>query len=149
MASSSFSLILFILQPLQYKSSTPKKTSPCWVITRSLGKLCCCASALLVNLLSLGLPDENVFCRELFVDGTDANGKRVYDKLNGMTCHQCRQKTLGKHTSCSCCNSLQVSALATQFAVPSLPLLPLHTCRLPQTTLLSTNAAYLKLLHCM
>ena len=26
-----------------------------------------------------------------------------------MTCHQCRQKTLGKHTSCSCCNSLQVT----------------------------------------
>ncbi|DBB01870.1 hypothetical protein WJX77_007017 [Trebouxia sp. C0004] len=44
---------------------------------------------------------------ELFVDGTDATGKRVYDKLNGMTCHQCRQKTLGKHTICSCCNSLQ------------------------------------------
>ena len=62
----------------------------------------------------LGLPDESAACRELFVDGTDATGKRVYDKLNGMTCHQCRQKTLGKHTSCSCCNSLQVSALATQ-----------------------------------
>ncbi|KAL3135633.1 hypothetical protein ABBQ38_006114 [Trebouxia sp. C0009 RCD-2024] len=46
-------------------------------------------------------------CWELFVDGTDASGKRVYDKVNGMTCHQCRQKTLGKHTTCSCCNSLQ------------------------------------------
>jgi len=62
----------------------------------------------------LNLRDKNVFCRELFVDGTDATGKRVYDKLNGMTCHQCRQKTLGKHTSCSCCNSLQVSALAAR-----------------------------------
>jgi len=97
----------------------------------------------------LNLRDKNVFCRELFVDGTDATGKRVYDKLNGMTCHQCRQKTLGKHTSCSCCNSLQVSALATQFAVPSLPSLPFYTCRLPQTTLLLTNAVYLKLLRCM
>lgn len=32
-----------------------------------------------------------------------------------MTCHQCRQKTLGKHTSCSCCNSLQacITSLTT------------------------------------
>eukprot|EP00891_Asterochloris_glomerata_P008819 jgi/Astpho2/8819/fgenesh1_pg.00129_%23_17_t len=45
---------------------------------------------------------------ELFVDGYDpSTGKRVYDKVNGMTCHQCRQKTLGHHTSCSSCSSLQ------------------------------------------
>lgn len=44
---------------------------------------------------------------ELFVDGYDAHGNRVYDKAAGMTCHQCRQKTLGKRTSCSSCGSLQ------------------------------------------
>eukprot|EP00884_Botryococcus_braunii_P007179 jgi/Botrbrau1/16462/Bobra.0142s0057.1 len=43
---------------------------------------------------------------ELFVDGYE-NGVRVYDKVSGKTCHQCRQKTLGRHTSCSHCNSLQ------------------------------------------
>eukprot|EP00887_Chlorella_sp_A99_P006806 scaffold2.g6806.t1 len=44
---------------------------------------------------------------ELFVDGYDAQGNRIYDKVNGQTCHQCRQKTLGKRTSCSQCQSLQ------------------------------------------
>ncbi|KAK9823588.1 hypothetical protein WJX72_004050 [[Myrmecia] bisecta] len=43
----------------------------------------------------------------LFVDGYDASGNRIYDKVNGKTCHQCRQKTLGLHTSCSDCQSLQ------------------------------------------
>jgi hypothetical protein len=43
---------------------------------------------------------------ELFVDGYDANGNRIYDKVNGQTCHQCRQKTLGKRTCCSGCESL-------------------------------------------
>jgi predicted amidophosphoribosyltransferase len=47
--------------------------------------------------------------RELFVDGYDAAGNRIYDKVNGLTCHQCRQKTLGKRTSCSGCGSLQVT----------------------------------------
>lgn len=63
----------------------------------------------------------NLSClsRELFVDGTDASGKRVYDKVNGMTCHQCRQKTLGKHTTCSCCNSLQVTATHPCAQLPS------------------------------
>jgi hypothetical protein len=46
--------------------------------------------------------------RELFQDGYDAQGNRVYDKVNGLTCHQCRQKTLGKRTSCAGCHSLQV-----------------------------------------
>ncbi|KAL4423864.1 hypothetical protein ABPG75_001165 [Micractinium tetrahymenae] len=44
---------------------------------------------------------------ELFVDGYNSNGERIYDKVNGQTCHQCRQKTLGKRTSCSGCGSLQ------------------------------------------
>lgn len=44
---------------------------------------------------------------ELFVDGYDAQGNRIYDKAAGLTCHQCRQKTLGKRTSCSTCQSLQ------------------------------------------
>jgi hypothetical protein len=49
--------------------------------------------------------------RELFVDGYDETGNRIYDKVNGMTCHQCRQKTLGRHTTCSECNSLHVRLL--------------------------------------
>ncbi|CAM8949041.1 unnamed protein product [Rhodiola kirilowii] len=40
----------------------------------------------------------------LAVDGYK-NGKRVYDQLNGKSCHQCRQKTLGQHTNCTKCNS--------------------------------------------
>lgn len=47
-------------------------------------------------------------CRELFVDGYDALGNRIYDKVEGQTCHQCRQKTMGKRTSCSKCQSLSV-----------------------------------------
>ena len=47
--------------------------------------------------------------RELFKDGYGTDGNRVYDKVNGMTCHQCRQKTLGRHTSCSECQTLHVS----------------------------------------
>jgi len=48
--------------------------------------------------------------RELFVDGYDPENpqKRIYDRLNGRTCHQCRQKTLGKRTDCSECHSLTV-----------------------------------------
>ena len=42
----------------------------------------------------------------LFQDGYDSKGNRVYDKAAGMTCHQCRQKTLGKRTACSLCKSL-------------------------------------------
>ncbi|ANM67996.1 Zinc-finger domain of monoamine-oxidase A repressor R1 [Arabidopsis thaliana] len=41
---------------------------------------------------------------ELFVDGCDKNGKRIYDPVRGKCCHQCRQKTLGYHTQCSQCN---------------------------------------------
>ncbi|KAK9833126.1 hypothetical protein WJX74_007989 [Apatococcus lobatus] len=43
---------------------------------------------------------------DLFVDGYDAAGQRVYDKIEGKTCHQCRQKTICKHTSCSSCELL-------------------------------------------
>ncbi|KAL5708121.1 hypothetical protein ACHQM5_018949 [Ranunculus cassubicifolius] len=32
------------------------------------------------------------------------DGRRVYDQVNGKTCHQCRQKTLGHRTSCIQCN---------------------------------------------
>ena len=46
--------------------------------------------------------------RELFKDGFGADGKRIYCQINGVTCHQCRQKTLGHHTSCSKCESKRV-----------------------------------------
>ena len=52
-----------------------------------------------------------VLRRTLFEDGYDAAGNRVYDKVNGLTCHQCRQKTLGKRTCCAGCESLQVPGL--------------------------------------
>eukprot|EP00892_Ulva_mutabilis_P010435 jgi/Ulvmu1/7764/UM039_0072.1 len=43
----------------------------------------------------------------LFKDGYCAHtGKRIYDKVDGVTCHQCRQKTLGARTSCSRCHTL-------------------------------------------
>ena len=42
------------------------------------------------------------------MDGYDASGNRVYDKVAGQTCHQCRQKTLGRHTACSECQTLHV-----------------------------------------
>lgn len=43
----------------------------------------------------------------LFVDGYDKAGNRVYDQGRGATCHQCRQKTICKHTRCSHCQSLK------------------------------------------
>ncbi|CAH9119683.1 unnamed protein product [Cuscuta europaea] len=42
----------------------------------------------------------------LFVDGYGTDGKRIYDPVEGITCHQCRQKTLGLRTHCSKCNML-------------------------------------------
>lgn len=42
------------------------------------------------------------------MDGYDAAGNRIYDKVSGQTCHQCRQKTLGKRTCCAGCESLTV-----------------------------------------
>ena len=44
---------------------------------------------------------------ELFVDGYDhASGQRLYDSVRGVTCHQCRQKTLGTHSQCDRCGRL-------------------------------------------
>ncbi|XP_073293403.1 uncharacterized protein [Primulina huaijiensis] len=39
----------------------------------------------------------------LYVDGYDEDGQRIYDHVEGKSCHQCRQKTLGHHTECSKC----------------------------------------------
>ncbi|KAF7840891.1 cell division cycle-associated 7-like protein [Senna tora] len=44
---------------------------------------------------------------ELYVDGFDEDGNRIYDANKGQTCHQCRQKTLGLHTYCGKCELLQ------------------------------------------
>ena len=54
-------------------------------------------------------PEIELTDRTLFVDGYDSNGERIYDRLNGLTCHQCRQKTIGLRTKCACCDSLKVS----------------------------------------
>ncbi|KAL3616468.1 hypothetical protein CASFOL_039858 [Castilleja foliolosa] len=43
----------------------------------------------------------------LFVDGYGKDGKRIYDSVQGKTCHQCRQKTLGHRTHCSTCSLVQ------------------------------------------
>ena len=43
----------------------------------------------------------------LFVDGYDAKGNRIYDPVRGATCHQCRQKTVCRHTSCGGCGELR------------------------------------------
>ncbi|KAK9678589.1 hypothetical protein RND81_11G221700 [Saponaria officinalis] len=42
-----------------------------------------------------------------FVDGYAADGTRIYDSVQGKTCHQCRQKTLGQRTRCCKCNLVQ------------------------------------------
>ncbi|XP_074563076.1 uncharacterized protein LOC141819729 [Curcuma longa] len=39
--------------------------------------------------------------------GFGKDGRRIYDPINGKTCHQCRQKTLDHHTHCSKCQLLQ------------------------------------------
>ncbi|AES94795.2 putative Zinc-finger domain of monoamine-oxidase A repressor R1 [Medicago truncatula] len=41
---------------------------------------------------------------ELFVDGVGKDGKRIYDSVQGKSCHQCRQKTLGYRTRCCECH---------------------------------------------
>lgn len=56
--------------------------------------------------------------RTLFEDGYDKSGNRIYDKVAGQTCHQCRQKTLGLRTHCSECQSLHVSRLEVVSAGP-------------------------------
>ncbi|KAL9245757.1 hypothetical protein vseg_019373 [Gypsophila vaccaria] len=42
-----------------------------------------------------------------FVDGYTADGTRIYDSVQGKTCHQCRQKTMGQRTRCCKCNLVQ------------------------------------------
>ncbi|KAL3700957.1 hypothetical protein R1sor_018979 [Riccia sorocarpa] len=42
----------------------------------------------------------------LFQDGYSADGVRIYDPVQGKTCHQCRQKTMGRRTWCNSCNML-------------------------------------------
>ncbi|CAI0446936.1 unnamed protein product [Linum tenue] len=43
----------------------------------------------------------------LSVDGYGEDGKRILDPVNGQTCHQCRQKALGLHTTCCKCKLVQ------------------------------------------
>ena len=75
-----------------------------WVLAKS-----CALLSGLPCLLSTPLSwSHTLLCRELFVDGFGADGKRIYCKIEGKTCHQCRQKTLGHHTSCSHCESKAV-----------------------------------------
>jgi len=57
------------------------------------------------HVLALGPMDRKEWV--LFEDGYDVNGNRIYCKLLGKTCHQCRQKTVSKHTTCTTCKSLQ------------------------------------------
>ena len=44
---------------------------------------------------------------QLFVSGYDQQGRRLYDNNRGVCCHQCRQKTLGTHTTCRKCNMMR------------------------------------------
>ncbi|KAL9245038.1 hypothetical protein vseg_018737 [Gypsophila vaccaria] len=41
----------------------------------------------------------------LNVDGFGEDGERLYDPVSGTSCHQCRQKTIRKHTFCGRCRS--------------------------------------------
>ena len=70
---------------------------------------------------------QDVSRRVLKVDGYDAAGERVYDRVHGKTCHQCRQKTIGKRTACSECQSADVrSSLRPFFAVLAAPVPGAH-----------------------
>ncbi|OMO56772.1 hypothetical protein CCACVL1_26283 [Corchorus capsularis] len=53
--------------------------------------------------------DELLVDVDLELKGTKVykRGGRIYDPVNGKTCHQCRQKTLEDHTHCSKCNKVQ------------------------------------------
>ena len=44
---------------------------------------------------------------DLFVSGYDSQGRRLYDATKGVCCHQCRQKTLGTHTTCNKCKLMR------------------------------------------
>ncbi|KAL1833733.1 hypothetical protein ACET3Z_003384 [Daucus carota] len=43
----------------------------------------------------------------LDVDGYDEDGHRIYDQYEGKHCHQCRQATVGRHTMCSKCKTVE------------------------------------------
>ena len=58
------------------------------------------------------------------MDGYDAAGERVYDRVNGKTCHQCRQKTIGKRTRCGHCESADVRPDRGNLLLSRAPLLP-------------------------
>ena len=73
-------------------------------------------------------------CRELFVDGFGSDGKRIYCKIEGKTCHQCRQKTLGHHTSCFHCESKAVSP----HCLPDACGMYMHAMSKPQQASLTT-----------
>ncbi|XP_004505168.1 uncharacterized protein [Cicer arietinum] len=40
---------------------------------------------------------------ELYVDGYDEDGDRIYDPTKGVKCHQCRHVTVGQLTDCNKC----------------------------------------------
>ncbi|KAM7264621.1 hypothetical protein ACFE04_002304 [Oxalis oulophora] len=44
---------------------------------------------------------------DINIDGYEEDGNRIYDQVEGKSCHQCRQKTLGLRTNCSKCNRVQ------------------------------------------
>lgn len=59
----------------------------------------------------LGSPDQtppdnsiSIVSRRVRPAGVFVQGSRVYDPVNGITCHQCRQKTIEKKTQCSRCH---------------------------------------------
>lgn len=94
------------MQGLQRRPTHRSRLRP-WGPARSPGK-CLPASVLKFAPKSRVSLAYLCACRDLFVDGYDAAGQRVYDKVEGKTCHQCRQKTICKHTSCSSCQLLVV-----------------------------------------
>ena len=45
-----------------------------------------------------------------FLPACHPAARRIYDSEKGLSCHQCRQKTMGQRTSCSSCKSGLVGA---------------------------------------
>ena len=80
------------MQGLQRRPTHRSRLRP-WGPARSPGK-CLPASVLKFAPKSRVSLAYLCACRDLFVDGYDAAGQRVYDKVEGKTCHQCRQKTI-------------------------------------------------------
>ena len=119
---------VLLVQSSPRKNVTQRSMSSCFGSTRSPGT---CPQILHVHQCSLSnfpVTRDNtrvdtaihafVVRRELFKDGYDAQGNRIYDKVSGMTCHQCRQKTLGLHTSCSECQTLHVGSKTPHLTRP-------------------------------